>query len=85
MKLDRTTAVFYHTMPSTNLQGHFSKSKMSINAWHGAAYHLSLNKNKFHFLVVQHNFLCTPHLDKNSIIRQDIQSLLFAPKIRSFL
>ncbi len=85
MKLDRTTAVFYHTMPSTNLQDHFSKSKMSINAQHGAAYHLSLNKNKFHFLVEQHNFLCTLLLDKNNTVHQDIQSLLFTLKIRSFL
>jgi hypothetical protein len=75
IKLDKTTAISYRTMPFTNLQDHFSKNKMSAGASHCAVFLPSTNKNKFRFLREPHNFLCTPLLNRNSTLHRDIQSL----------
>lgn len=84
IKLDKTTAISYHTMPSTNLQGHSSKSKRLADASHYVIFHLSINKNKFRFLRAPHSFLCTRLPSRNSTVHPDIQSLWFALMIRSF-
>jgi hypothetical protein len=58
---------------------------MLIGALHYAVYLPFNDRNKFHFLKAQHNFLNTHLLCRNSTIHQGTQNLLSAARIRSFL